>query len=91
MLLPTKPMDRSYCFIFYRTYYEQVKLIEKYYGMKTAYEALSALIDYALYEKEIEDPMIKFLIGDVTIDFIDARQYLREIMAKTRNTEGYYG
>lgn len=73
-----KQFDRSKCFTFFESYYTTGQMIEKMKGKEIAYEYYKAIIEYALYEKPIEDKEI-FLYagGDTALRMIDSSQERR--------------
>lgn len=70
--------DRSKCFTFFESYYTTGQMIEEMKGKEIAYEYYKAIIEYALYEKPIEDKEI-FLYagGDTALRMIDSSQERR--------------
>lgn len=70
--------DRSKCFTFFESYYTTGQMIEEMKGKEVAYEYYKAIIEYALYEKPIEDKEI-FLYagGDTALRMIDSSQERR--------------
>lgn len=73
-----KQFDRSKCFTFFESYYTTGQMIEEMKGKEIAYEYYKAIIEYALYEKPIEDKEI-FLYagGDTALRMIDSSQERR--------------
>ena len=73
-----KQFDRSKCFTFFESYYTTGQMIEKMKGKEVAYKYYKAIIEYALYEKPIEDKEI-FLYagGDTALRMIDSSQERR--------------
>lgn len=73
-----KQFDRSKCFTFFESYYTTGQMIEEMKGKEVAYEYYKAIIEYALYEKPIEDKEI-FLYagGDTALRMIDSSQERR--------------
>ena len=70
--------DRSKCFTFFESYYTTGQMIEEMKGKDVAYKYYKAIIEYALYEKPIEDKEI-FLYagGDTALRMIDSSQERR--------------
>lgn len=70
--------DRSKCFTFFESYYTTGQMIEEMKGKEVAYKYYKAIIEYALYEKPIEDKEI-FLYagGDTALRMIDSSQERR--------------
>ena len=70
--------DRSKCFTFFESYYTTGQMIEEMKGKEIAYEYYKAIIEYALYEKPIENKEI-FLYagGDTALRMIDSSQERR--------------
>lgn len=73
-----KQFDRSKCFTFFESYYTTGQMIEEMKGKEIAYEYYKAIIEYALYEKPIENKEI-FLYagGDTALRMIDSSQERR--------------
>lgn len=73
-----KQFDRSKCFTFFESYYTTGQMIEEMKGKEVAYKYYKAIIEYALYEKPIEDKEI-FLYagGDTALRMIDSSQERR--------------
>lgn len=73
-----KQFDRSKCFTFFESYYTTGQMIEEMKGKEIAYKYYKAIIEYALYEKPIEDKEI-FLYagGDTALRMIDSSQERR--------------
>lgn len=73
-----KQFDRSKCFTFFESYYTTGQMIEEMKGKEVAYKYYKAIIEYALYEKLIEDKEI-FLYagGDTALRMIDSSQERR--------------
>ena len=70
--------DRSRCFTFFETYYETGQMIEEIKGKDVAYKYYKAIIEYALYEKPIEDKEILLYAGGATtLKVIDSSQERR--------------
>lgn len=87
--------DRSICFTYFGNYYKQVAEIEKLFGIETAYKVERAIVEYGLFQKEIEDPSIRIYVGATALDLIDSSQRRRangfgEDKEKTKAVEQYY-
>ena len=72
-----KEFDRSVCFMFFESYLEQGKLVKQLYNSEVAYKYLEGIIEYGLYQKESEDPLIKMLVAGLK-NTIDAGQEKRK-------------
>jgi len=72
-----KEFDRGVCYTFFNSYLEQAKEIQKQLGYEIAYEFFIAITEYALYQKEHENPMVRMLYIGLK-DTIDANQNRRE-------------
>lgn len=69
--------DRSVCFTFFNDYHEQIMRVEKAYGVETAFDVYKAIVNYGLYEKEIDDEKLQILVGASTLTKIDSSQSRR--------------
>lgn len=91
-----KEFDRSVCFTFFGNYYKQIKLIQEEYGKEKAYDICMAIIEYGLFETEIEDNKTRIMIGETTLSLIDesqkrrARGFKGEDLEKTKLVTDYY-
>lgn len=90
-----KEFDRSVCFTYFGNYFRQVKNVEKLIGMEMAYKVQNAIVEYGLWGKEIDDPQVKMLVGEPTLDLIDSSQARRsrgftEDVEKTQKVMSYY-
>lgn len=72
-----KEFDRSFCFTFYKSYYEQIMLVKENYGTEKAFEVFQSIAEYGLYQKEIVDKEILMLMGTTTVEAIDSSQIRR--------------
>jgi len=72
----TKEFKRNVCFSFFESYLEQAKKVKKNMWEKQAYDYLEALIEYALYSKESDDPTTQMLVCGLK-NTIDANQAKR--------------
>lgn len=70
--------DRSKCFTFFESYYKTGNMIAEMKGKEYAYEYYKAIIEYALYEKPIEDKeMLLYAGGYTALRMIDSSQSKR--------------
>ena len=70
--------DRSKCFTFFESYYTTGQMIEELKGKDVAYEYYKAIMEYALYEKPIENKEILLYAGGYTaLKMIDSSQERR--------------
>ncbi len=72
-----KEFDRSFCFTFYKSYYEQIMLVKETYGTEKAFEVFQSMAEYGLYQTEITDKEILMLMGTTTVEAIDSSQSRR--------------
>lgn len=91
-----KEFDRSVCFSFFEDYFQHVEIIEKEFGIKTAYKVIMAIVKYGLYEEEPEDDRMKILVNKTILKSIDlsqnrrARGFKGEDLEKTKIVTDYY-
>ena len=72
-----KEFDRSFCFTFYKSYYEQIMLVKENYGTEKAFEVFQSIAEYGLYQTEIVNKEILMLMGTTTVEAIDSSQTRR--------------
>lgn len=62
--------DRSVCFMFFESYLESAEKFQKQFGTEVAFNYLTGLAKYALYQEESEDALINALVSGLknTID-----------------------
>lgn len=76
--MSNEEFDRSKCFTFFESYYKTGNMIAEMKGKEYAYEYYKAIIEYALYEKPIEDKeMLLFAGGYTALRMIDSSQSKR--------------
>ena len=72
-----REFNRNVCFNFFESYLEQGKMIREQLGDEKCAEYFIALAEYALYQKDSEDAMIRMFITGLK-NTIDAGQSKRE-------------
>ena len=91
-----KEFDRSICFSFFEDYCQHVEIVEKEFGIETAYKVIMAIVRYGLYEEEPEDDRMKILVNKTILKSIDlsqnrrARGFKGEDLEKTKIVTDYY-
>ena len=80
-----KEFQRNVCFSFFESYLEQAIEVKNNMGVEMAYNYLIALIEYALYQKESSDKIVKMLVCGLK-NTIDANQDKRAQGFSRENT-----
>lgn len=91
-----KEFDRSVCFTFYKSFHEQIMDVKRDFGLEAAFEVYEAIVNYGLYEIEIEKGRVRTLVGNTTIEQIESSQnrrskgFNKEDFGQTKLVAEYY-
>ena len=73
-----KEFKRNVCFMFFESYLKSADKIEEQFGTEIAYEYLTGIVRYALYQEKPYNEMIEAMIAPL-FGSIDAKQKKREL------------
>ena len=91
-----KEFDRSMCFTFYKSFHEQIMDVKRDFGLEAAFDVYEAIVNYGLYETEIEKGRVRTLVGNTTIEQIESSQcrrsrgFNKEDFGQTKLVAEYY-
>lgn len=91
-----KEFDRSVCFTFYKSFHEQIMDVKRDFGLEAAFEVYEAIVNYGLYETELEKGRVRTLVGNTTIEQIESSQnrrskgFNKEDFGQTKLVAEYY-
>lgn len=86
MVKNEKEFERNVCFTFFESYLEGAEKMAVVQGKEFAFDYLTAIIRYALYEEESDDPVINAIVSALK-NTIDANQSKRATGFSGENME----